>query len=221
MNAIRIISYPLIATWLILGVFAAIPAVTGLVDGWKDYLWFAAGAMLYLVLRQLKIFNKNESWMQVFSHELAHTAVSLLFFHKIDSFTADSRRGKVSYRGSNVGDLFISLAPYCLPLVTYILLLLRLLSTQESMYVYDMLIGFTAAFYICCFVAQTGTHQSDITDQGTVRAFMFIIAAWIFNATVVLLSIRGGLWGALKFIARNYMRTIEHAWHTVYAILSN
>ncbi|MDE6310848.1 MAG: hypothetical protein K2L96_03420 [Muribaculaceae bacterium] len=219
MNAIRFISYPLIATWLVLGVFAAIPAITGLIDGWKDYLWFAAGALLYLGLRQLKFFGKNESWMQVFSHELSHTAVSLLFLHKIDSFTASSRRGKVSYRGSNVGDLFISLAPYCLPLATYILLLLRLLSTQESMYIYDILIGFTASFYICSFVAQTGTHQSDITDQGTVRAFMFIVAAWIFNATIVLLSMRGGLWGALKFIAHQYGQSLEKAWHAISAML--
>ncbi len=218
MKALRIVSYPLIVTWLVLGVFAAIPAVSGVIEGWRDYLWFGAGALLYLGLRQLRFFKKNESWMQVFSHELSHTAVSLMFLHKIDSFTADSRRGKVSYRGSNVGDLFISLAPYCLPLLTYVLLLLRLLSTQESMYIYDMLIGFTASFYICCFIAQTGTHQSDISDQGTVRAFMFIVAAWLFNATIVLISIRGGLCGAIRFIIHSYGHSLEVFWNSIIAL---
>lgn len=207
----RYLSYPLIGAWLVLGLFATVPVFTAIVGGWKEYLWFAGGFAAYIALRQLPFFNKNEGWMQVFSHELAHTAVSLMFLQRINSFTAGSREGRVSYSGSGFGDIFISLAPYCLPLLTYVLLLLRLLSADESLYVFDLLTGFTAAFYATCFMAQTGTHQSDITGQGTVRAFMFILAAWLFNATVILLSVRGGLWQALKTVFLNYAQTLAAA----------
>ena len=211
MKALRIASYPLIACWLILGLFAAAPAVAGIGAHWRDYLWFAGGIAAYAGLRQLSIFSKNEGWMQVFSHELAHTTVSLMFMRRIHSFAAGAREGRVSYSGSDAGDLFISLAPYCLPLATYLLLLLRLLGAQEHLYIFDMLTGFTAAFYTVCFRAQTGTHQSDITDQGTLRAYMFIIAARIFNATVIILSVRTGLKGALASIGADYLAALRCA----------
>ncbi|MDE6276916.1 MAG: hypothetical protein K2M06_02290 [Muribaculaceae bacterium] len=220
MRVCRIASYPLIAAWLALGLFAAIPALAGIRDGWREYLWFGAGALGYVLLRQLRIFSKNEEWLQVFSHELAHTVVSILFFQKINSFSADSKAGRVSYSGSGVGDLFISLAPYCLPLATYILLALRLLSASESLYIYDILIGFTAAFYVMCFVAQTGLYQSDIREQGSVRGMMFIIAAWVFNATIVLVSIRGGLVGALKFVWTEYSSGVKLAWEWICGMLN-
>lgn len=214
MKILRYASYPLIALWLVLGVFAAIPAITDVAVAWRSYLWFFAGAAAYAAIRKLRFFNKNEGWMQVFSHELAHTVVSLMFFQRIHSFNANSRNGRVSYSGSGTGDMFISLAPYCLPLLTYGLLLLSLLSAKENLYIFDLLTGFTTSFYAICFYTQTGLHQSDITGQGTVRGFMFIIAAWIFNVTVILLSVRCGLGHALAEIFRSYRDTlIEFAGH--------
>lgn len=218
MKAFRYASYPLIAGWLVLGVFALVPALTGVGAHWRDYLWFGGGIAAYACLRRLSIFSKNEGWMQVFSHELAHTTVSLMLFRRIHSFAAGTREGRVSYSGSSAGDLFISLAPYCLPLATYILLLLRLLGAQENLYIFDMLTGFTAAFYAVCFHAQTGTHQSDITEQGTFRAYMFIIAAWLFNATVVLHSVRTGLKGALASIGAEYLVVLQSAARRIWAL---
>lgn len=212
MTTSRYLSYPLIAIWLVLGLLAVVPSLAPVAAAWRDYLWFGAGIVAYAALARIPVFGKNVGWMQVFSHELAHTAVGLMFFQRIHSFNADSRKGRVSYSGSKFGDIFISLAPYCLPLITYVLLLFRLLGAPDSLYIFDMLIGFTTAFYACCFYSQTGTFQSDITEQGTVRAFMFIIAAWIFNATVIVLSIRGGIWNALKTIAASYCDNIVSAW---------
>ena len=68
MKALRVASYPLIACWLILGLFAAAPAVAGIGAHWRDYLWFAGGSAAYTGLRQLSIFSKNDGWTQVFSH---------------------------------------------------------------------------------------------------------------------------------------------------------
>lgn len=215
-SALRIASYPLILLWLALAVAAAVPVVAAVPGAWKEYLWFAAGMAACFAAGYVPFLVRNEAWAQVFTHELCHTVVSLAFLQRIHSFSADSSKGRVSYSGSGAGDIFVSLAPYCLPLFTYMFMLLRLLSDPQYLYIFDILIGITFAFHIRCWRAQTGMHQSDITDQGTFRAFAFIIAAWIFNASVVLITIRSSVVDAFAEIFASYWESIKSA--TLYLV---
>jgi NHS family xanthosine MFS transporter len=85
--------------------------------------------------------------------------------------------------GLRFGTVFISLAPYCLPLFTYPLLFLRELGATNSLYIFDIMIGVVTAFHIGCFRRQIGLHQTDITGVGVFRSALFIVAMWIVDLT--------------------------------------
>ena len=208
---VRVLSYPAIVLWLLLGLWAVVPVIAATGSHAGSYAWFAAGAGIYVLARRLSVFARNEEWLRTFSHELNHAAVGIMFFRRIQSFSASADGGGMivhSGRG-DFGRIFISLAPYCLPLATYALLLLKLVGSPEYYYVFDLLTGFSVAFYVSCFVSQTGNHQTDITGQGVVRAYCFICAAWLFNASVVLLSVRMSVWKAVAEVFSSYAECVR------------
>ena len=91
------------------------PAIQGAYQRLATYQWMLYGMLAYYLLRRLSFIRRNEEWMQTFSHELSHTIVSLLFFKKIHSFHVEENNGVVWHSGG-FGGIFITLAPYCLPI---------------------------------------------------------------------------------------------------------
>ena len=81
------------------------------------------------------------------------------------------------------------------------------------MYLFDIFTGITLAFHISCFWKQTGLYQTDIQGQGYVRAFMFIIAGWIFNTSIVLLSVPNGIGKAFSTLFIQYWDRLQEWWH--------
>lgn len=174
----------------------------------KVYMWFFIGVGAYFLVRLIPPLNKNEEWLQVFSHELSHTTVGLLFFQRIHSFQAGEKSGVVYHSGRRFGETFISLAPYYLPLFTFAFLLLRIIGAWKALYVFDFFIGFTLAFHCLCFAKQTRMYQTDISSVGYVKAFLFIICFLLFNLTIIFLSIRKGIVNANVYLFTNYWNDI-------------
>lgn len=200
----------MIVLLLAVGAIEIVPIAKWVVGHYMAYKWVGVGMAAYVVLSIVRIFNKNLEWMRTFSHELSHTIVGMMFLRKIHSFKAGEGEGVMRHSGGlRFGDIFISLAPYCLPIFTYILLFLRELGAENSLYIFDILIGFTAAFHIGCFRSQIGTHQTDITSVGTVRSYLFIFAMWTVNLSILLLSIRYGVIDAFKNLAVEYWSTLS------------
>ena len=111
--------------------------------------------------------------------------------------------------GLRFGTIFISLAPYCLPLFTFPLLFLRELSATNSLYIFDIIIGLTLAFHIGCFRSQIGRHQTDITSVGVFKSYLFIFAMWVVNLTIILMSTRMGVIDAFKNLGIEYWNDIR------------
>ena len=174
----------------------------------KLYMWFFIGVSAYIVLRLIPLLRKNEEWLQVFSHELAHTIVGLLFFQRIHSFQADENHGVMTHSGNTFGKTFITLAPYYLPIFTFAFLLLRIIGAWKSLFIFDLFIGFTLAFHCLCFIKQTRSYQTDIQNIGYLKAYLFIACALLFNLTIVLLSIRKGIVNANIYLFSNYWNDI-------------
>lgn len=158
---------------------------------------------VYFLLR-ITPLSRNESWAQTFSHELSHTVVGMMFLQKIHSFKAEEDTGEISHSGKGYGRIFITLAPYCLPIYTYAFILLRLTAASNMLYIFDILIGFTLAFHIICFWKQTRPYQTDIQRFGNLRSYLFIVAFWVFNASVILLSIRKGVVESVIYLFPRY-----------------
>lgn len=205
----KYLSYLILVVLLILSIIEFLPTVGLLFSHLEVYQWLIYGFLLYFILRRIGFFTRNERWLQVTSHETTHAIVGMMFFHKIHSLEAKDSHGTVSHSGRNFGGIFISLAPYCLPVITYVLLLLRLIGASRSLYVFDLLVGFTLGFYVLCFFQQISPSQDDLQRHGVMKSFLFIFVSWFFNATIILLSIRKGIWEAFIYIFHQYWNDIE------------
>ena len=151
------------------------------------YKWVAVGMVLMLVAK--RILGSNFGWLETFSHELTHTVVALLLFRRVHSFHAAEDGGLVSTSGSmGRGMIPMSLAPYCLPIFTYLLLLIRPLIGVHGIWIFDILIGLTLAFHLVCFNNQTGRHQTDINRYPLLFAYGYIYLARLINACILLVA---------------------------------
>ncbi len=75
----------------------------------KTYLWFIIGFGAYIVLKGS--LQKNLVFLEIFTHELTHTIVGLVFFQKIHSFHAtNGEGGAISHSGKMTNNPFILLA---------------------------------------------------------------------------------------------------------------
>lgn len=213
---IKIISYPILILLLVLTIKELYPIVVFSAKHLSKYQWMLYGMAAYFIIRKFRFFSRNEEWMQTTSHEVTHAIVGLMFFHKIHSLEAHEDHGVVYHSGKKFGDIFISLAPYCLPITTYAFLLMRILGASKMLYVFDILIGFSLAFHLVCFWKQTRLNQPDIISQGYIRAFLFIFVSWFFNTTIILLSIRKGIIGAIQYIFPQYWSDLCNLWNLIF-----
>lgn len=151
------------------------------------YKWTAIGAVIFLVLKRFW-FSKNLQWFEVFTHELTHTIVSLLTFRKMSNFQAGERSGAVYTSGGSLSGILVSLAPYCLPIYSYFLLMLRPIIANEGLWIYDILLGITLAFHASCFASDTRNYQTDINQYPFFFSYSYIAAALLFNLNAILVS---------------------------------
>jgi hypothetical protein len=122
----------------------------------------------------------------------------------------------MSHSGGRFGDIFISLAPYCLPIYTYAFLLLRILGAQKQLMWFDIFTGFTVAFHAACFAKQTRNYQTDIQQHGYLKSYLFIAVFWLFNATIILLSIRKDIIPSFGYLFPQYWNDILMTWKFIF-----
>lgn len=212
-----ILFFPFILICLALATVEFFPAILWTLKHFAVYKWTGVGSGAYFLLRLLPCIKKNEGFMQTFSHELTHTIVGLMFGRKIYSFKAtNGDGGEMWHSGGRFGDMFISLAPYCLPIFTYAFLVLRIIGAWKLLLWFDILIGFTLAFHIVCFARQTRNYQTDISSQGYLKSYLFIVLFGLFNATIILLSIRKGIVNSVTYLLSQYWQDIVITWGYVF-----
>ena len=182
--------YLFLALFTPLVVVGAIDTVSQMFGNWTDYLWLALGIVLFFLLEKYVIKGKDDT-IRTFSHELNHAVVSLLMFKKVHAFHVEGERGQVSHTaGGRFSSVLISLAPYCLPLCTYALLLVRAVMLPDLYWCVDILAGVTVGFYISVFREQTGNYETDINRyRHLVFPYWYIFTFLIFNTGIVLYSL--------------------------------
>ena len=148
------------------------------------YQWVAVGIVVFAVTHHF--VKKNMTWLETFSHELTHIVVALLFFRRVHSFHAEEGSGVVLTSGEHEYGLApMALAPYCLPIFTYLLLSIRGLIGADGLWIYDILIGMTICFHFFCFKNQTGNYQPDINQYPLVFSYLYIATAQLANFCII------------------------------------
>ena len=169
----------------------------GLFAGFLAYGVF----MLFLLIPSMK---HNLNWLMKFTHELTHTLVALLFFGKIKEFVVKDRE---CYTGP-IGYVPITLAPYCIPIYTFMLFPFRFVGDSHYMIIFDALIAFSYAFHVHSFIKQTRFSQPDIENCGKTRSVAFISFVHMAVISLILATPKGGVLRALKRVFWEYPEEI-------------
>ncbi len=150
------------------------------------YQWSVVGMVLFFLGE--RFLKENLQWFETFTHELTHTLIAILFFRKIHSFEAKNDSGLIMSSGNDKTLVFVDLAPYCLPIYTYILLAIRSICYSPFLWCIDIIIGLSFAFHISTFKKQIGNYQTDINKRPLYFSYTYIITALLFNLCVVIVS---------------------------------
>ena len=132
------------------------------------------GAATYLLLHFL--FRKPMT-AYVFGHELTHAAAALLSGYKVKSLYVSEKGGEVELSDSNV---FVALAPYCVPLYTLLVLLAYGLVRQYAALPSPPLwvgfgIGLTLTFHGALTIHSLRQGQPDLRHGGTFFSLVMIV----------------------------------------------
>lgn len=124
---------------------------------------------------------------KTFTHELTHVITGLLLFRRIHSFHAEEAGSGVVWSSGNDKLRFMtSLAPYCFPIYTFPLLMLRSIVMPSLLPIMDILIGFSMGLHIVCFKEQTGNYQPDINQFPLWFSYIYIVSVWLFDVSIIL-----------------------------------
>lgn len=176
----------------------------GLFAGFGAYAIF----MLSLCVPRMK---HNLDWSMMFTHELTHTLVALLFGRKIYEFIVRGRECRVRYeRLSKLGIAYlpITLSPYCIPIYTFMIFPFRFAGDAHYMIIFDALIAFTYAYHLHSFIKQTRFSQPDIENSGRARAVAFISFTHLAVLSLILATPKGGVLKAIGRVFWEYPKQI-------------
>jgi hypothetical protein len=156
-------------------------------------------------------------WFTTFDHELTHALMALLFLRRIRRFIVSSKNGGyVGYSGGfggEFGNLIITAAPYFLPTFSIIAILFLPLVGQQTIFYYNMFIGFTLIYHIMSSAEETirnwnkeqftnvrgETSETDIGRIGYIAAVLSITGFTLFCYGFIFCMIRYGYSGVWPF----------------------
>lgn len=144
-------------------------------SGWAMYGF--VGYILVYVLLYLFIPRNVIGFFELLEHEFTHAVFAFLCLKgvtRLEVRPPDSR-GETEVKGQS--NTLIRLAPYCLPPIALVPVLLKWLVFPDSHGALDLLIGLTLAFHLAGLVMELSQVQTDITRTGVVHATWIILFA--------------------------------------------
>jgi hypothetical protein len=152
---------------------------------WPFLMGFASFMAFWLV------FKRFLQPLCTFEHELTHLLVGLLFFKRPKSFRVTlTQGGSVEmYGGEN---FLVTLAPYFLPTVCYLLLPVAWFVPKEYLPLFFGILGASVGFHLLSGWQEFHFGQSDLHQAGLLFSLLFLpVANLIFFGAVFVLIIGG------------------------------
>jgi len=155
------------------------------------FLWFLAGGAAYYLVFGL-VWRKYRNLIHTTIHEWLHAFMCMVLFKDVMSVKSTADDGGIMYHGGG-SNIFITLAPYTLPILTYLTLLIAGFMPAAVKWPY-LLVGFTFFMHLHAFKRQTRLDQPDIQEPGTYRSVVFIATFLPMNVSICLYSLGFRLW---------------------------
>lgn len=168
----------LLAPTAVFATFAFFQGAYSILKAYNITVCFVIGLLAYVLVHR---FIYDFSRPYVFAHELTHAISAMCCGYKAQNLQVGQESGQVKVSGTNI---FIFLAPYCLPLYAVLILFIyffwQLLDPQTAFKFKDIflfLFGFFIMFHLYHTVKTLKeTEQSDILKAGgTVFSITIII----------------------------------------------
>lgn len=161
-------------------VFAFFQGVYSILKSYNTTFYFVIGILVYILVHK---FIYNFSRPYVFAHEITHAISAMCCGYKAQNLKVGEESGQVKVSGTNI---FIFLAPYCLPLYAVFILLIYFfwhLINADIAFKYKDIFLFLFGFFIMFHLWHTvktlqETEQSDILQAG----------GTVFSITIIALS---------------------------------
>ncbi len=168
------------------------------------YQWFVVGGILMVIL--CLVFRGNRDIIITSHHEVAHFVASLFTGKEIYQMKIGKQEGSVVSGGNKFMVEMVALAPYCLPIYAYVIMLFGSAWARDMLWLYSLLLGMC---YTCHLISIKkdfqslkimGRHQDDINRYPLIFSYTYILCFWLFNTYIVLISVRSDVFKAFKFM---------------------
>lgn len=145
-------------------------------------------------------------WFSTLEHELTHAVFAILSLNRVTALNATGHAGGVMhYQG--YGNWIITLAPYFVPSLSLIMLLI--LSLAKTTYLSPLMfaMGMTIAYHLLSTWRETHYQQPDLKEAGWIFSWLFLPTANILMLLIVLT--------ALPNDGLSAIRSLDYIWQDV------
>ena len=161
-----------------------------------EFRYFLYGFFLFIPFWFLWL--KKNHFYSTFEHEMTHLLVGLMFFKKPSHFTAThDSGGETGLYGNN---FIITLAPYFLPTINLLLLIIYAIISEKFILPFFSVFGFFLSYHVCSTIDEFSYQQPDIYTTGKIFSTIFLIFANIVTYGFIIFFITSGFDAAIIFL---------------------
>jgi hypothetical protein len=165
----------------------------------RPMLMFLIGFVAYMVLWWQVFCRSRFSLVLSLEHELTHAQFALLTFHRVTNMRVTAfRGGRMQFVGR--GNWIIMVAPYFFPTVSLAMIAVLFLLPSSVLPLGDALVGASFAYHLTSTLRETRSGQTDIQQAGRLFCFLFLPAANVLSAGVILAFSHDGVQGLSAFL---------------------
>jgi hypothetical protein len=170
---------------------------------------FAAYAVVYILFYIISA-GRKVLFIQVLEHEVIHALTAIfLFWRDIKELQAKPEEGEVTVEGGP--NVVITLAPYCLPLLTIPLVMVRVFIAPSVMAtMVNFSIGFTFAFHLLALLREFNRKQKDIKQAGYLLSIDAVCLMNSIIVVVIVCVVSGNLSSVWSYLLDSGARTQEY-----------
>ena len=153
-----------------------------------------------------------------FEHELTHLLVALLFLNIPRELVVSSNGGHAVYSGRS--NFLITLAPYFLPTVSYLLIPIFWFLPEKHNLICLGLLGASVSFHFFSTRGEIHLGQTDLHEAGLLFSFIFLPAACLVFYGGILALVLGGTDQFISFWKQSFqecMNLFYYLWKSLKA----